>query len=196
MPDATLIACCECDLLQRRVALAPGDVASCDRCGGALYPHHPHRLDHALALALAGLVIFVVANSLPMVGLDVKGQLTQTTLFGAVRALYEDGMPLVAALVLGTTVLAPLAELVAIVALLLPLRLGRRPRHAGALVRALRAVQPWSMAEVFMLGVLVALVKLSHIATVVPGVAAWGFAALVVLLAAARSALDHTAYWR
>src|SRR5262249_22740677 len=92
MPDAALIACRECDLLQRRVALAPGGVASCDRCGAALYRDHPDRLDRALALALAGLVIFVVANSLPMVGLDVKGQLTQTTLFGAVRALYEDGI--------------------------------------------------------------------------------------------------------
>jgi paraquat-inducible protein A len=137
----------------------------------------------------------VVANSFPLVGLEVNGELIETTLVGAARSLYAGGMRTLGAVVVVTTVLAPLIELVAILSLLLPVRLGRRARYSARLFRALRAIQPWRMVEVMMLGVLVALVKLAHMAAVIPGIAMWALAGVVILLAACLSAFDPRVVW-
>lgn len=192
---ATLIACHECDLLQRERVLPPKGIARCGRCGAELYRNHPDSLNRALAYTLGALVLFALANAFPIVGLEVGGDVVKTTLFGSVRALYEQHMRTVAAVVLLTTLITPLVELLALTYLLLPLRLGRTPRYAAQVFRAMNLAKAWSMVEVFMLGVLVALVKLSHIAGVVPGIALWSFGGLMLLLAAATSAFDPRDLW-
>lgn len=190
-----LIACHECDLLQRELPMPGGGLARCRRCGANLYRSRPDSLERALALTLAGLVAFVIANAFPIVGLEVNGELIQATLFGAVRVLYRDDMQLVAALVFFTTMLTPLLQMLAVLYLLLPLRLNRRPRHADVALRVLTAVHPWGMTEVFVLGVLVSLVKLTHLAIVIPGVALWSFGGLMILLAGATAAFDQRQLW-
>jgi len=177
MSSAALVGCPQCDLLQRAIPLAAGESALCGRCGATLYRARPASRERALALTLAGLIAFGVAVAFPIVALDVKGNVVRTTLLGAARALYDDGMAPLAALVVATTTVFPLLVLGAIA--LLP---------AAAPLRLLRASQPWSMPEVFMLGVLVALAKLAHMAAVTPGVGALAVGALIVLLAAAQRA--------
>jgi paraquat-inducible protein A len=81
--DAPLIACHECDLLQRVTVLASGATGRCRRCGATLYRSAPTSVDRALALTLAAMVLFAVANAFPIVGLSVNGTLGKTTLFGA-----------------------------------------------------------------------------------------------------------------
>ena len=193
--NAPLIACHECDLLQREIPLRARGVARCARCGATLYRSHPRGLDHALAFATGGLVLFVLANAFPVVGLRVQGELIQTTLFGAVEALSADGVNVVAAVVFLTIIAAPLVQIVAMLNVLLPLRFGRLPPRGAITFRTLRTVQPWGMAEVLMLGILVALVKLAHIAEVVPGVGLWSLGALVVVLAAAAAVFDPRELW-
>jgi paraquat-inducible protein A len=127
--------------------------------------------------------------------LKAGGDQVQTTLWGAVRALYAQDMWLVAGLVLLTTIVAPLTELAAMTYLLVPLKFNRIPRSMPQAFRTLNLVRAWSLVEVFMLGMLVALVKLAHIASVIPGVALWSFGALMLLLAAARAAFDPHALW-
>jgi paraquat-inducible protein A len=195
-PVDALVTCPFCDLLQREVALAPRASAHCCRCGAELYRKHLDGLDHALAYTLAALALFAVANAFPIVGLEVQGDLVQTTLLGGVRTLFEQHMAPVAALVLLTTFLAPLMQLAVLTYLLLPLKFNRIAPAIGPVFRVLQRAQPWSMVEVFMLGVLVALVKLSRIATVVPGIALWSFAGLMLLLAAASAAFDPRALWQ
>lgn len=195
MSSAAFILCRDCDLLQRGTRLAPRGVARCGRCGAELYRDHPHGLDHALPYTLAAIVLFVVANSVPILGLQVKGELVQSTLIGAIRRLFEQDMAPVAGLVALTMILAPLAELGALAWLLLPLKFGRVPPALGPVFHALTLAQSWSMVEVFMLGVMVALVKLAHLAHVVPGMALWSFAGLMLLLAAANAAFDPRAVW-
>jgi paraquat-inducible protein A len=180
-PGAALLSCPECDLVQRATRLAAGQSALCGRCGATLY--RAPRPGRALPLTLAAFVAFGVALAFPIVGLEVQGNLVEATLPGAARALYDDGMSPLALLVGATTVIYPLVALAALALLQHP-----RLRQAPALRRALRAAQPWSMLEVFVLGVLVALAKLAHMATVVPGVGALALGALVVLWAAAYRA--------
>lgn len=85
MGDRPLLACHECDLLQRETPLAPGGSAHCARCGSVLYRNQPDGLDRTLAYTLGAAVLFAVANAFPIVGLEASGLRTSTTLFGTVR---------------------------------------------------------------------------------------------------------------
>jgi paraquat-inducible protein A len=190
-----LIACHECDLLQCEVDLPVGATARCARCSAALYRNPRNGLERALALAVAAAVFFVLANAFPLVGLKVSGELIETTLFGAARALYADGMRTLGAVVFITTVVGPLIELVAVLGLLAPLYFNRLPRGGTNLFRTLRAVQPWRMPEVMLIGVFVALVKLTHLAEVIPGIALFSLAAFMILLAACLSTFDPRLFW-
>ena len=195
MNDARLIACHECDLLQRETVLASGATARCRRCGATLYRSPPASVDRALALTLAAMVMFAVANAFPIVGLSVNGTLVETTLFGAARVLYDDGVWPLAGLVFVTTLLMPLLDMVAVTYVLLPLRVGHIPRRPDIVLRVLRRVTPWGMIEVLILGMLVALVKLAAIATVVPGIAMLAFGAVMLLLAGAAVAFEPHDIW-
>lgn len=192
---SSLIACHECDLLQREVTLPPGGTATCPRCGGVLYRSIPGGFDRTLAYMLTAAVLFIVANAFPIVGLEAQGTLISTTLFGTVRTLHDQDMTSVAALVFVTTFLMPALQIGAMLYMLLPLKLGRVPRELPAMFRLVRTVQPWGMVEVFMLGTLVSLAKLAHIAHLVPGVAIWSFGALMILLAAAAASFDTHDLW-
>ena len=195
MNEAKLIACHECDLLQWETALAEGGTASCQRCGVTLYRSLPATFDRALALTVAAAVLFVLANCFPVFGLWVNGTIVETTLFGAASSLYVDGMWPIAGLVFVTTILMPSLNLAAVIYLLLPLHMGGIPQKPEIVLRVLRHVAPWGMIEVLMLGLLVALVKLQHIATVVPGVAIWAFGAVMVLLTAAAVTFSPLDIW-
>jgi paraquat-inducible protein A len=192
----SLVACHECDLLQRESALPPGGVLRCCRCRAELCRAYEKNVDRPLALTLASIVLFLIGNAFPIVGLTVNGDLVQTTLLGSVRILYRDGMWPIAGLVLATTFLMPLLQMASMAYLLVPLQFRRLPYRYALVFRLLHLARPWGMTEVLILGMLVALVKLAHIASVVPGVALWAFGALMLLLVAANSAFDPRALWR
>jgi paraquat-inducible protein A len=196
MASANLVACAGCDLLQRLGEIPEGATALCRRCGGVLRRRRRNSIERTLALTLAASVLFVVANSFPFLAFDMRGQVTQTTLLTGVFDLYEQGMWQIAGLVGLTAVAAPLTQLALLLYVLLPAQLGRIPWQMARAFRLLRHVQPWSMMEVFLVGILVAVTKLVDMATVVPGLALWAFALLIVVLAAATASLDPEAVWQ
>ena len=190
-----LIACHECDLLQREIALPPGRVARCGRCGAELYRSAHKSVDHTLAFILAAAVLLIVANAYPIVGLQIQGKHNATSLFSAVHDLWNQEMQPIALLVFLTTFMVPAVEIAVMLYLLLSLKLGRIPAGFTVIMRILQSVNPWGMVEVFILGVLVALVKLTHYGSVVPGLALWSFGILTLLLAAAASSFDVRDVW-
>lgn len=193
--NAPLIACRECDLLQRTTSLEGDTVARCRRCYSVLYRPHDDNLDRPLAYTLSAAVLFILANVFPIVGLELQGQSTAATLFGMVQALYQQDMKLLAALVFFTTILVPGIELAAMAYLLVPLRFGTVPALLPTALRALQAVRPWGMVEVFILGLLVSLAKLAGMATIVPGIALWSFGGLLMMVAAAVASFDARTIW-
>jgi len=195
MADFGLTACHECDLLQREPILPPGGVACCQRCDAVLFRDTPDLVDRGLAWTLAAAILFVVANIFPIVGLEVQGTLNATSLYGAVERIWDNNMEGVAALVFGTTILIPAMEISMMLYLLLPLKFGWLPEEAKSILRILQSVRPWSMTQVFILGVLVALVKLAHLAHVVPGIALWAFGGLILSLTAAIANFNAHALW-
>jgi paraquat-inducible protein A len=196
IPPGWLTLCHACDLPSRIGDVPVGGTALCPRCGSVLYKRVGDSLDRTLALALAGLFLFIAANAFPFLALKMQGNVTHTTLSTGVRSLYEQGSPIVASLVLLTTIVAPFLQISSLIFVLAPLRLGLRIPGQARVFRVLRSVQAWSMMEVFIMGVLVSLVKLLDMAKIVPGLALWSFVLLIPVLAAATSSLDAEWVWR
>ena len=192
VPDT--VVCPGCDAVYSRTPLQPRDVAHCPRCGTELDRHPGRQERRILPLTVACLIMFAIANMFPIVEIELQGLRSQTTLAGAVVALSAEGMSVVALLVLATTILFPFLQLCILAYLLVPLSRERRPGGFALLVRLMQSLRPWGMIEVFLLGVLVAIVKLSSMATVVPGAALWAFMALTVMLTAVLS-FNPGAFW-
>jgi paraquat-inducible protein A len=190
-----LAACEQCDLLLERAALGSGDRAHCTRCGALLGRAAPVSFEFTLAFALAGLVMLVIAHMNAIVGIEIQGRVQSASLWAAAMTLYDDGAWQMSVLVVLTTLVFPAMELLAICYLLLPLRDGHVPPGFAQVLRVMQSVRPWVMVEVFMLGVLVAVVKLAGIAAIVPGAGLWSFSALMLLLAAAAGSFDHHSLW-
>ena len=191
-----LIACHECDLLQERTEIPPHSKAVCGRCGAVLYRHIPGSVDRTIALAISALVLFICANVFPFLTFEVSGQATQSTLMSGATSLYLQGMWALALLVFVTCIGAPLMQIFLMLYLFVPLKFGRLPAYVPLAFRSLREIQTWNMIEVFMLGILVSLVKLTKMATIIPGLALWSFIALIVALTAAAASIDPQQVWQ
>jgi len=194
--SASLIACHECDTLARVRRLPPGSVARCPRCGGLLGRGKRDSIDRTLALVVAGLVLFTLANVYPFMTFQLEGREQESNLVSGAIVLWREGLQELGVLVFMTSIGFPALELLGLLYVLLPLRFHRRPaRHFGPAFRFILSIGPWGMLEVYMLGVLVAIVKLSEMATLQPGVSFWSFCGLIVATTAARSALDPALIW-
>lgn len=192
---AQLIACHSCDLLQREIPLKRGCAASCSRCGAVLYRNATDSIDRTLAYTLTAAVLFVIANVFPIFAIEVQESRSAITLAGAVRSLWNQQMQPVSLLVFLTAIFIPALELVTMIYLLLPLKFRRIPAGYTFILRMIRIVEPWGMVEVFMLGVLVSLVKLSSSFKVIPGIALWTFGILTLMLAAAAASFSARDVW-
>ena len=196
MDTENLIACHECDLLHRIPAQQGRGVARCQRCNALLYRNVHNSLDRTLALTFAGVILFVVANSFPLLAFKLQGQETQTTLISGVQDLYDQGMWEISILVLLTTIIVPLIQLLIHLYVLLPLKFNRTPWKMAAIFRISSGLGTWSMMEVFLIGIIVSVVKLVGMAQIIPGLALWAFALLIVILAAAAVNLDPQIVWK
>ncbi len=191
----SLVACHECDELQRLPAERERGRVRCLRCGCVL--HHAGRdaIAAPLALGLAALVLFVLSNAFPLLDFGLHGRHDSTYLLAGIRELFNQDMPLLASVVLFTTIIAPLLHISLLIYLYLPLALGRRPPAFAKALRLVQTILPWSMLEIFLLGVLVAGVKLAEQATIVAGPAAWSLGLLVFVLSAAATQVHPQRLW-
>ena len=190
---SSIIVCHACDLVQRRNALTTH--ARCARCHAELYRTTSASIDAAVALGCAAALLLVLSNLYKLVVLRLNGATRETTLVGAALGLYREGYGLIGALVLLTTVLIPSFQLASLLYVLLPLRRRRRAKRQNELFRTLTRLRPWAMPEVFLLGALVALVKLSAIAQVVPGVSLFAYVAFMLTLAGLTSITPTEQFW-
>lgn len=193
--DPSLIACLHCDLLQRIPELELGASARCPRCNKELWRRREDSLNRTLALTLAAAVLYIVANSVPMLGLTIVGRDASTTVIGGAQHLWDNGQKIVGVLVLFTAVIAPALQIGLMLAIVLGAMRERAPQWVGTLLRHHPTTRIWSMIEVMMVGVLVALVKIADYATVIPGVALFVLWVLVFLLAGMSASFDSREVW-
>ena len=192
----SFIACHDCDLIHRISPLPAKGAAICIRCGAVLYKHKPNSQERTLAFAFAALVLFILANSFPFLGLKIGAQVRETTLITGIHELYIQGMQVIAILVLLTTVLVPFTQMMCLFYILLPLKFGRLPKRLPWVFRFLQSIQPWGMMEVFMVGILVSVVKLAKMAKIIPGISLYSFLALIFVLTAMTVSLDAHLIWQ
>jgi len=191
----SLMACHDCDLIQRLPHLSEPGTVQCVRCGAVLHQKKRNSIERTLSWTLAGLVLFGIANSFPFLAFKLEAQVRQTTLLTGIEELYAQGMPELSLIVLLTTILVPLGQMLCMLYILLPLKFNLIPRGLPRVFRLVRHLAPWSMMEVFMLGILVSVVKLAKMAKIVPGVALFSFLALIFVMAAMTASLDSHLIW-
>jgi paraquat-inducible protein A len=191
-----LVACPECDCLMEAPLLPPDAAADCPRCGAELYRCKPASLDRTLAFLLAAAILFLVANTHPLMELEARGIPTSATIYGTAITLSEMGMPSVCLLVLATAIVIPALQLFFTLAVLVPLKLGYVPDLLPLSFRVVTKIWPWGMVEVYLLGALVAYVKLQDIATVYPGLALYAIGGYVFAISAAVSAFEPREVWK
>ena len=195
LADASLVACLDCDLLQRIPEVPAGASARCPRCDKEMWRHKPDSYNRTFALTIAALVLYLIANAVPMLGLHAVGREAFTTVIGGAQQLWNNGQQLVSVLVLFAAVISPALQIGFLLAILIGCTRERPPAWVGLLLRHLEFTRTWSMIEVMLLGVLVALTKIADYATVIIGTAFFALFALVILLAAIQSCFDPREVW-
>lgn len=148
-----------------------------------------------MALTLTGIILFVLTNFFPLLGLKAQGMVQEITLWKATITFWQQGFQLLSILLLLNLIVFPLFELFTLFWVMMTIRFDLSTRLARRLYRWMKQVKPWGMLEVFMLGVLVAVVKLGDLAILVIGPAFWSFAALIVCMAAATAIMDPFVVW-
>lgn len=191
-----IVACLDCDLLQRLPELPSGASAQCRRCGHTIAINRPDSLNRTLALAVAAAIVLVITNVSPLMELSISGHRASTTIFGGAAEMWLRGQQITAILVMFCTVIAPAVHIGIMTAVLFAVRRTPAPAWVGPLMRWSQWHQPWAMVEVMMLGILVALIKIAELARVIPGIGMFAAGALVALVAAMSVSFDPREVWR
>ncbi|MCC2616084.1 paraquat-inducible protein A [Aestuariibacter halophilus] len=164
--DASRMVCKECGHTVDVPPLAHKQRALCPHCQHVLVSHHLHSEQRMLAFGLAGLVLLVLAIPFDFILFSNRGQENTIHVLSGVTILLEQGNPLLALVLFLAIVLLPAAILASLVVLLWPRKRPLPERASSLLVRVVERLLPWSMAEIFVVGVLVSLIKISELAEV------------------------------
>jgi len=178
----SLIICEHCDSVYQRPALARRQTAHCLRCGALLEKARHLNADQLLALTLAAAILFLFANAFPIMQIGLQGLSNEATLWGTVEALaYGRITPI--ALVAGLSIIfAPGLQIILLAWVLVYARDGQIAPGFRACMRALEHLRPWSMLDVCLLGILVAIIKLGGMLDAHPGIGLWAMAILTILI--------------
>jgi len=190
------IACTDCDLLYEPQELGPRQAARCVRCGAVLTQRAETNIQHMLALSLAALGLFVIANVDPIMSLQLLGETSRCTIIGSVGVFARAGYWELAVLVFLLAILLPLLKLFLLTYILGPLSLGRTVPGMAAAMGLYQRIDEWGMLDIFMLGILVALTKISDIAHVELGAGLAAFVGLFITTVTLSVNLDPHAVWR
>ncbi len=189
------MACRECDALQYVPWVEAGHKLLCRECGSFLYRHPRGGIERPLALMLGALLLYLVANLFPLVTLNIGGASRETSLLGTGWALYQHDMKLLGMLVLATTVAVPGAIFGGTLYVLMGLYWKKCLPGMREVLWLLSHMHPWEMADVFIISVLVALVKMSGMAEVIVDGGLYALLGAIVLGIGARAGMDIYLLW-
>ena len=193
--DESLIACHECDAIFVHQKIPIGARADCTRCGNPLYRNIQNSISRSLALYLSAFILLIIANVYPFLSMRTTGLEQVGLIYSGGLALYEFGMGELGLVVVLTSIIFPLLSILGMLYLLIPHTFGYLPFFHQQVFRIVKVAEPWSLLSVFMLGTLVAVVKLQSLATVIPGLGLIAFCAMLVVYSAARASFDPEDFW-
>jgi len=193
---AEIISCAECDLLlDLSGEVAPSHTLYCPRCKHKLLESRPQALDHTIALCSTALIVLCIANSFPFLTLEAQGQSSTISLIDSAYALFAQGYPVLSVLIVCFIVVLPMIYLCLLLMITVPIKLGINRRPPIVLGLLVQRLLPWSMAEVFLIGVLVALIKIVALAGIVIGLSFWAYILFTVLFLQIACTVDSHQLW-
>jgi paraquat-inducible protein A len=195
MTASRLYECRDCGQIQVLPPLSPGSRAICVRCDAELRHTRRDPLLLPLALNLSALILFGLGATLTTLSVSTAGQQRVAELISGPSAMERFGLWEVSLVVLVTTVIAPLVRVISMLAVLIGLRLKRPPSALRTIYAWVEHVRPWSMVEIYLLGLFVAYVRLGDMATVGLGPAVYALGGLMVIMVLADYTLDDQAVW-
>ena len=191
------MSCHGCNLLLRKRHAGSRETLRCPRCEAAVHDRKPESLQRTAALVFTAAILYVPANLFPIMTVVSFGRGQSDTILSGVIHLAEAGLWSLAILVFFASVLVPVLKLVGLSFLIWSVhrRWDWRPRDRTLLYRVIEGVGRWSMIDIFMISILVALVKLGNVATIETGIGATCFGAVVVITMIASMSFDPRLIW-
>jgi len=192
-----LVSCHACHLLSRKPKASTHGVACCPRCGEELHQRKPNSLMRTWALVLAAIIFYIPANVLPMTITSALGTVQADTIMSGVIYFMQHGSWEIALVIFTASVFVPFLKFVILIYLLLSIHFKsiKRPKDRTRLYRFTEAIGRWSMLDIYVVTILVALVKLGFLADIEAGPAALYFALVVVTTMIAAESFDPRLIW-
>lgn len=190
-----LIACHECDTIIDAPPTEHNHSLYCPRCNCKQFTVYKRPLDYCIAFASSALIMLMLANSFAFLSFESQGQSRTITLVQAALDMYQLGFVLLAVLIYGFIIFLPMVYLVCLLLLTLPLKLSYKPVNPVLLGRIMSYFLPWIMGEVFIIGVLVALIKVLELADVVLGISFWAYIGFTFFFTLAANIADQHQLW-
>lgn len=195
MEPNSVIACDHCDLLIDVPKMADNQSLICPACLSKQFTTHHHPLDYSISFGMSALLLLIMANSFPFLSFEAQGQIRTITLLQASQDLFQQGFGFLAALVSAFMLVLPLLYLILLLALIIPIKLQLKPLFKVAIGRLLGQLLPWIMAEVFIVGVLIALIKVIDIADIIVGFSFWAYVAFAILFTLTANIASKQQVW-
>ena len=194
---ASLISCHSCHLLSKAEPVSTGNRALCPRCGASLHARKPNSIARTWALIIAAFVFYIPANVLPITHVVSFGKAQSDTIMSGVIYFVKSGSWPIALVIFVASVFVPLLKLFLLTYLLITVQLKSqwRPKDRTRLYRITEAVGRWSMVDIYVVTILVALVKLGSLATIEAGSGAIFFAGVVIITIFAAMSFDPRLIW-
>lgn len=194
--NPAITACPHCGQFHQTVALGPGQMLICVRCGSKLAARSRFGPGNTLALTLTSLILYFPAMLLPLIHLSSMGVTAEGRIWDGPFALWDEGVPPVAILVAFTCVASPLLLLLAKAYVLIPLQCFNRVAPGSRnVLRFLIVIRSWNMIDVYLLAILVAFIKLGQLADLTIGSGMIAFFALFIFASSAWLSFEPDDVW-
>lgn len=169
---------------------------SCPRCGAVLHISRFNSMERTLALSLTGLLLFIPANTLPILTFELLGQSNTNTMINGIMQLAQGGYWWMSMLVAFCSILAPLIKLLLLLFISVGSLRAASTRGMAAALKAYHRLDEWGMFDVYMLGILIAFIKMQDMGGLIPGMGLFCFVGLLVVAAACSSVFDPHQAWK
>ena len=192
-----LVSCHDCHLLSRMPKISATQAFHCPRCGGELHQRKPNSIMRTWALLIAAMIFYVPANFLPMTITSALGSTQEDTIMSGVIYFIHTGSWEIALVIFTASIFIPFVKFIILIYLLVSVQFKsiNRLKDRTRLYRLTEAVGRWSMVDIYVVTILVALVKLGVLADIEAGPAAIYFASVVVMTMIAAESFDPRLIW-
>ncbi len=195
LDPSQVLACPGCDLLLEDIPVQPGEKLVCPRCDEILRAPKRNSIDHSLGLSLTGLLLFPYAVFMPIMTLDTMGLKNTGTIFDGIISTWHTGYFTIAIALVLTSVVFPLTKLCLVFWISLHLKFKRIPNYLPKMMRIYIQIDEWGMTEVQMIGILVTIIKMHHMASIHYNVGFFCFIALMATTVGSSLSLSEEEFW-